>query len=153
MKLYISSDHAGFELKAILVQYYAENGIEIVDMGPHEKDPDDDYPDFISLVAQQVSKSPVTARGIVIGYSGQGEAIVANKYPNVRAGVFYGGPSDIPKLLREHNDSNVISLGAGFLTPKQAEEAVDIWIETQFSNEERHKRRIEKIMQIDVRRG
>jgi ribose 5-phosphate isomerase B len=151
MKLYISSDHAGLELKQHLVEYlftkFRQEGseMEIVDKGPFEFNKDDDYPDYISLVGREVSKDPKNAKGIVIGLSGQGEALVANRFKNVRAGVYYGQSEEIIKLMREHNDSNVLSLGAKFVTPEQAERAVDIWLETPFSEEERHKRRIAKI--------
>lgn len=159
MKLYISSDHAGFELKRHLVEYLGANGIEVVDKGPFDYDPHDDYTDWISLVADEVSKNPGSARGIVIGLSGQGEAMAANKFLNVRAALFYGlsvvfrdsgddktpDPYEIIRLAREHNDANVLSIGAKFVSKKEAEKAVDIWIDTQFSNEERHKRRIDKL--------
>ncbi len=151
MKIYIASDHAGFELKQHLASYLEENGLEIADKGPFEYNADDDYPDWISLVAEEVSQDPTNARGIVIGLSGQGEAMVANRFKDVRAGVYYGGSEDIPKLMREHNDANVLSLGAKFLSKQEAEQAVNIWIETQYSNDPRHTRRIEKIRAIDVR--
>src|SRR4051812_48173823 len=123
MKVYIASDHAGFELKQHLVNYMEENGIDVVDKGPFEFTPGDDYPDWISLVAREVSENP-SVRGIVIGLSGQGEALVANKFKGVRAGVYYGGPIEIPQLLREHNNANVLSLSAKFLSKEQAERAV-----------------------------
>jgi ribose 5-phosphate isomerase B len=84
-------------------------------------------------------------KGIVIGGSGQGEAIAANKVKGVRAAVYYGGSLDIVKLSRTHNDSNILSLGARFLTQEEAIEAIKVWLETPFNNEERHKRRIKKI--------
>jgi ribose 5-phosphate isomerase B len=155
MKIYIASDHAGFKLKQHLIDYLEENGVEMLDKGPFEYNEQDDYPDWISLVAQEISKNPY-AKGIVIGNSGQGEAIVANKFKDVRAGVFYGSaqgstdPLEIIKLMREHNDCNVLSLGAKFLTLKEAEVAANTWIETQFSDDERHKRRITKIHAIDA---
>ena len=149
MKMFIGSDHAGFELKNDLVSYLEEHGLDVTDMGPAEYNKEDDYPDLISLVAEEVSKDPDNVMGIVIGKSGQGEALVANKFKGVRAGVYYGGNKEIPKLLREHNNANILSLGAGFLTQSEAEEAVDLFIETQFSNDERHKRRLEKLHIID----
>lgn len=151
MNIYISSDHAGFELKQKIIAYLAQSGVVAIDKGPFEFKSDDDYPDWIAEVAKEVSADPVNARGIVIGSSGQGEAIVANKYKNVRAGVYYGGPEEILSLLREHNDSNILSLGAKFLTPEQAEKAVDIWVDTQFSGEERHVRRIKKISDLEIK--
>lgn len=148
MKLFIASDHAGFELKKHLVNYCEENGIEVVDKGPHAFVAGDDYPDWIALVGEEIRDNP-KARGIVIGLSGQGEAIVANKFKGVRAGVYYGGPIEIPQLLREHNNANVLSLGAKFLTNEQAERALDVFVETQFSDDERHVRRIKKITEIE----
>jgi ribose 5-phosphate isomerase B len=148
MKVFIGSDHAGFELKEHLVHYLEENGIEVVDKGPHVFTAGDDYPDWISLVGEAISTEP-QARGVVIGLSGQGEAMVANKFKNVRAGVYYDGPIEIVKLLREHNDANVLSLGAKFVSKEQAERAVDLFIETQFSEDERHIRRIKKIHHLE----
>ncbi|MCC2630486.1 MAG: ribose-5-phosphate isomerase ribose 5-phosphate isomerase [Candidatus Paceibacter sp.] len=148
MRLYIASDHAGFDLKQHLVSYLEEHGVEVVDKGPHSFTPGDDYPDWISLVGQEISENP-NARGVVIGLSGQGEALVANKFKRVRAGVYYGGPPEIPKLLREHNNANVLSLGAKFVSKEDAERAVDVFIETQFSEDARHIRRIQKITKIE----
>ncbi|MES2436665.1 MAG: RpiB/LacA/LacB family sugar-phosphate isomerase [Patescibacteria group bacterium] len=152
MKIYIASDHAGFELKTHIVQYLEENGIEVVDKGPYSFNPDDDYPDWISLAAEAVSKDSQHAKAIVIGLSGQGEALVANKFKGVRSGVYYGGHEEIVKLLREHNNANVLSLGAKFISKHEAERAVDIFIENQFTGEERHVRRLQKLEVIDSKR-
>lgn len=149
MKCFIASDHAGFELKRQLIPYLEENGIEVIDKGPFNYVAGDDYPDWIALAAAEVSEQPQNTWAIVIGLSGQGEAIAANKFKNVRAGVYYGGPEEILKLLREHNDCNVLSLGAKFLTLEEAQKAVDIWIESQFSNDERHIRRLKKIEALE----
>jgi ribose 5-phosphate isomerase B len=148
MKILIASDHAGFELKRVLAEHLRDTGHEVRDMGPHEYVPDDDYPDYISLVAREMEAHPSTARGIVIGGSGQGEAICANKFYGIRAVVYYGGNTDILKLSREHNDANVLSLGARFLSPSEAKKAVKIWLDTPFSGDERHKRRIQKLFNI-----
>lgn len=150
MKIYLASDHAGFELKALLAPHLAELGHEVEDLGPFAKVEDDDYPDFISKAAQQISEHP-NNKAIVIGGSGQGEAIVANRFPKVRAAVFYGGASDILTLSREHNDANVLSLGARFMSEVEAKEAVKKWLETPFSGEEHHSRRIAKIEQYPPR--
>jgi len=148
MKLFIGSDHAGFHLKKVLVEYLHDLGHEVRDMGAKEYKDGDDYPDFIVPVAKEVSHAPSKNRGIVIGGSGQGEAIAANKVYGIRAAVYYGGNLDIVKLSREHNDSNILSLGARFLSPGEAKRAVKLWLDTAFSNDERHKRRIEKIYTI-----
>jgi ribose 5-phosphate isomerase B len=149
MNIYIASDHAGFELKEHLLKYLQSNGYQAFDKGPFEFNPGDDYPDFVGAAAHEVSLNPQSNLGIVIGMSGQGEAIVANKFKGIRAGVYYGGNEEIPKLMREHNNANILSLGAKFLTKKQAEDAVMIWLDTEFSNDERHTRRIKKIHDIE----
>ncbi|MBI3632324.1 MAG: RpiB/LacA/LacB family sugar-phosphate isomerase [Candidatus Vogelbacteria bacterium] len=144
-KIYIASDHAGFELKNKLIDFLETGGFIIQDMGAFKYDDQDDYPDFISLAAMEVSKDPMESFGIVIGGSGQGEAIVANRFPNVRAAVYYGGNFELIKKCREHNDSNILSLGARFMSEKEATIAVKVWLDTPFSGDERHLRRIRKI--------
>jgi ribose 5-phosphate isomerase B len=152
-KIYIGTDHAGFELKQELLPFIMGLGYEVVDCGAYKNEEGDDYPDFIEPVAKAVALNPEHNLGIILGGSGQGEAIVANRFPNVRAIVFYGDPGmfpkyDIIKLGRYHNDSNVLSLGARFLKVKDAKVAVKSWLETNFSNGERHKRRIKKIERV-----
>ncbi|MSR78897.1 MAG: RpiB/LacA/LacB family sugar-phosphate isomerase [Candidatus Taylorbacteria bacterium] len=149
MKIFIGSDHAGFELKAKLILFLKGLGYEIEDKGAFTLDSKDDYPDFIAPVASEVSNNPEVNRGIVIGGSGQGEAMVADRFPHVRASEYYGGNLDIVRLSREHNDSNVLSLGARFLSEKEAKEAVKIWLKTPFSGDPRHQRRLEKLEKID----
>jgi ribose 5-phosphate isomerase B len=149
--IHIGADHAGFELKEELVPYLKSVGYEVVDHGAYEMDEEDDYPDFIAPVAQAVaSDTEKLSKGIVIGGSGNGEAIVANKFPNIRAAVYYGQPEsdndlNIVTLSREHNDANILSLGARFISVQEAKEAVELWLETAFSGDERHVRRINKI--------
>jgi len=145
MKIFLGSDHAGFELKEKIKNWLADWGYEYEDMGAHELDPQDDYPDFISPVAQAVSKNPNEDRGIILGGSGQGEAITANRNKNVRAAVLYSDNMDIVRLSREHNDANVLSLGARFIDDEQVKKMVKVWLEHPFSEEERHIRRIKKI--------
>ncbi len=144
MKVFFASDHAGFELKGELVSFVSSLGYEAIDKGASSFDAQDDYPDFISLAAKEVSNNP-ESRGIILGGSGQGEAIVANRFPNVRAALYYGGNSEIIKLSRDHNDSNILSLGARFQTLEEAKATVKMWLETPFSGDERHARRIAKI--------
>lgn len=143
MKIYLGTDHAGFELKEKLKPFLMELGHEVEDLGAFAFDENDDYPDFISKVASTVSDE-TDSRGIIFGKSGQGEAMVANRHAGIRSGVFYGGNLEIVKLLREHNNSNILSLGAGFISEEEAKEAVKIWLETPFSGDERHARRIAK---------
>ncbi len=149
MQIFIASDHAGFELKEKLKVFLKELGYEMEDKGAFELNPDDDYPDFIALVAEEIAlrqaQGDHDAKGIVIGGSGQGEAICANKFKSVRAAVFYGGDKKIISLSREHNDANVLSLGARFLNEEEAKEAVKLWLETPFSKDERHIRRIKML--------
>lgn len=148
MKICIASDHAGFELKKFLVERLTLAGHDVRDFGAKQFTPDDDYPDFISLVAREISRDPSAVKGIVIGGSGQGEAICANKFYGVRAAVYYGGNTDIVRLSREHNDANVLSLGSRFLSATDALNAVNLWLATPFSGDERHKRRIQKLYNI-----
>ncbi len=153
MKIYIATDHAGYEMKEHLASYLKkELGYAVVDMGAHQYDPDDDYPDFVSLAAREISRDPDHARGIVLGGSGEGEAIIANRFPNVRTAVYYGGPLDILKLSREHNNANILALGARFLAINEAKAAVKLWLETKFSEEERHVRRLKKIEEVASQR-
>lgn len=144
MIIHLASDHAGFELKNELKLYLESLGHECKDSGPHHFDEKDDYPDFIFPAAEKVSESWNNV-GIVIGGSGQGEAIAANKVPGIRAALYYGGPHEILQLSRSHNDANILALGARFLSVEEAKAAVVIWLESKFSKEERHVRRLEKI--------
>lgn len=150
--IHIGSDHAGFELKNQIVRFLEQKHYEVIDHGAHELDPDDDYPDFILPVALSVAED-TNSKGIILGGSGQGEAMVANRIKGIRATVFYGEPEysdeSIVNLSRQHNDANILSLGARFLTEEEALEAIDMWLETAFSGEERHVRRITKIDEID----
>lgn len=148
--IYLGTDHAGFELKEKIKEFLKREGYEVEDFGAYSQDPEDDYPDFISKAAEAVSKNP-DSQAIILGGSGQGEAIVANKFPNVRAVVYYGQVEEMPKLVRQHNDANILSLGARFLTEDEALAGVKLFLETDFSSEERHKRRIEKIKKIEER--
>ncbi|MBI2642569.1 MAG: RpiB/LacA/LacB family sugar-phosphate isomerase [Candidatus Wildermuthbacteria bacterium] len=142
--IYLGSDHAGFELKEVIKNYLKEQGKEAEDLGAFELNEEDDYPDFITPVAKKVAQDPEQNRGIVLGGSGQGEAIAANRFKGVRAAVYYGGSLDIVKLSRQHNNANILSLGARFLTKEQAIEAVDLWLKTPFEAG-KHDRRIKKI--------
>ena len=148
-KIYIGTDHAGFVMKQKLVPFIKDIGYEVVDCGAYVEDPKDDDPNFVSQVARAVALNPEHVKGIILGGSGQGEAIVANRFPNVRAIVFYGKPGmfsklDVIRLGREHNDSNVLSLGARFLSLSSAKKAVEEWLTIPFSNAERHIRRIKE---------
>jgi len=145
MHIYIATDHAGFKLKENLVPFIEGLGYEVTDCGAHTYDKADDYPDFISKAALEVSKDQENNRAIVLGGSGQGEAIVANRMSGVRAVVYYGGDIEIVQLGREHNNANILSLGARFVSGEDAQRAVKTFLETPFPEEERHVRRINKI--------
>ena len=149
MKIYFASDHAGFEMKKVLMKFVKGLKFEVIDLGPLEFNPDDDYPIEIEKIGLEIFKDPVNCKGIVLGGSGQGEAMVANRFPNVRAVVFYGGDKNIIKLSREHNDANVLSLGARFISEKEAKDAVKLWLQTPFSGDKRHIRRLEEIDKLE----
>jgi ribose 5-phosphate isomerase B len=165
MILYLGTDHAGFNLKEKIKVFLIENGYSVNDCGAHTFDKEDDYPDFISLAAEGVSRNPTEDKGIIFGGSGQAEAMVANKYPGVRCALFYAprtpphpadangrisnDPYEMIRLTREHNDANILSLGARLLTDEEALKAVALWLETPFSNDKRHIRRIEKMRLIE----
>jgi ribose 5-phosphate isomerase B len=144
MKIYIGTDHAGFELKDDLIPFLKALGHEVEDMGAHMFEALDDYPDFIRPLAEAVAKNP-ESRGIILGGSGQGEAMCANRVNGVRAAVYYGGNVDIAVLSRKHNNANILSIGARFVDIDEAKDVIHIWIETPFSGEEKHARRIAKL--------
>ena len=164
MHIFIASDHAGFALKNALAEHIRTLGYEVEDMGPFSLDKDDDYPDFMMPLARRVAERNArgadAARGIIVGGSGQGEAMCCNRIPGIRAAVFYGpmrvtasldiegGHSedgyDAVRLPRRHNDANVLSIGARFVSGDEADEAVRIFLETPFSASTRHARRLAK---------
>jgi len=149
MTIYLGADHRGFKLKEKIKKWLEGWGYQYKDLGAFALNPKDDYPDFIFLVAKKVSQNPKIDKGIVLGASGQGEAIAANKFKEVRAAVYYGGPEKIITLARQHNDSNILSLGASFLSEKKAKEIIKLWLKTKFNGEKRHQRRINKIKKIE----
>jgi len=152
MKVFFGADHGGYPLKEALKPYVESLGYEVVDMGAHSLDMEDDYPEFVMAAARKVAEDPDNARGIVIGGSGQGEAFAANHIKKVRAVVYYGEPArkqvdaegqeiDMITSTRNHNDSNVLSLGGRFITEDEARAAVKKWLATPFSGADRHARR------------
>ena len=149
MKIYLATDHAGFELKENIKDFLSKQGYSFEDLGAHSYAPQDDYPDFIGLAGQKVSQDPENILAIIFGGSGQGEAMVANRFKNVRATVYYGGPKDIIKLSREHNNANILSIGARFVSPGKTKKIIKLWLDTPFSNNPRHVRRIKKIDQVN----
>lgn len=143
-KVFLGTDHAGFELKNAIKKYLQDkNEFEIIDCGADKYDAEDDYPDFIKCVGEEINKNR-EAIGIILGGSGQGEAIVANRFNGVRAIVYNTDNIEIIKVAREHNDANVLSIGARFISEESAVLAVQAFLDSPFSEDERHKRRIKK---------
>jgi ribose 5-phosphate isomerase B len=150
MRVYLGCDHAGFELKEHLRGWLAEHGHDPIDCGATRYDPEDDYPAFVIPAAARTAADP-DGRGIVIGGSGNGEAIAANKVIGVRAALVWS--EQIAQLAREHNDANVISLGARMHSTEQATRFVEIFLSTAFSGNPRHVRRIAMISDCERDRG
>jgi len=164
MKIYLATDHAGFEMKEKIKEYLLKKKYDVEDFGAHSFVKDDDYPDFISLAAKAVSENPEN-RAIILGGSGQAEAMLANKYKKVRAALFYkpaspidiadiegrksNDPYEMIRLTREHNNANILSLAARFLTIEEAIKAVDFWLNASFDPNSRHARRTEKMAKIE----
>lgn len=145
-KVYTGSDHAGFELKEKIKLLLKNLGYDPIDCGAFEFDPQDDYPDFCAAAAKEAAANPGSF-GIVLGKSGAGEAIVANKIKGIRA--FLAVNEQNVELARAHNDANIMSIGSEFIKEEDLESLIKAFLETPFSEEERHKRRIEKIQQIE----
>ena len=143
MKIHIATDHAGLELKNIIRDYLIEKGHDVTEHGAHVYDALDDYPDFIFPCAKAVAADK-ESKGIILGGSGQGEAMAANRVKGCRAAVFYNGPMDIVKLSREHNNANILSLGARFMSEKEIYDVIELWLAEPFGSG-RHQRRIEKL--------
>lgn len=155
MKIFVGTDHAGYLFKDKIISFLRLQGHEVIDKGAYEYNESDDYPDFVIPVAKEVSKNPSEVKGIILGGTGEGEAIAANKFPFVRAVVYYGkakplvdNESDIIIRSREHNNSNILSLGARYFTEESILEAVNLWLKTPFSGDERHIRRLGKIDEL-----
>ena len=153
-KVILASDHAGFRLKAELKRFLENKGYICEDIGPYMYRHEDDYPDYIIPAAEKVAKADSHAvrgkgkgvvMGVVIGWSGQGEAIAANKVRGVRAAAYCGQKIESIILARKHNDANVLSIGAHFVSAAAAKKAVQLWLETAKSSHPRHARRLRKI--------
>jgi ribose 5-phosphate isomerase B len=148
MRVYLGADHAGYELKAHLATVLVEKGHEVVDCGADTYDAEDDYPPFCIEVGERVVADPGSL-GVVIGGSGNGEQIAANKVAGVRAALAWS--VEIARLARQHNDANVVGIGARMHTPEEATEIVTTFLSTPFSGEARHSRRIELISAYERR--
>ena len=147
-KVYIGTDHAGFEYKEAIKEALMAEGYEVVDKGNTVYEELDDYPDFIYPVAKAVSEDLENSMGIVLGGSGQGEAMVANKVKGIRAAIAFS--EFVVKASREHNNANVLSFGQRTVTKEQAVEWSKLWLKTPFPGEERHARRINKIKDLFI---
>lgn len=143
--IHLASDHAGFSLKEE-IRVWLENSIyQVVDHGASLLHPLDDFTDFVSKAAKAVSDLPEESCAIIFGGSGQGEAMLANRYPKVRATVFYGGNHEIIRLSRMHNDANVLSFGSRFVNVEEVKDCILIWLSTPALEDEKYKRRNKKI--------
>lgn len=153
MNIYIATDHAGFDHKEELKNFFELENIKghlykIIDVGATDMDSTDDYTSYVHSAMKLLKRDwdmGLESRAILFGGSGEGEAMVANRYSGIRATVYYGYDMDIIRLGREHNDANVLSLGARFINYDEMKQAVTVFLETQFSNGDRHIRRISKI--------
>ena len=160
MKIYLAGDHAGFRLKSALLEHLPMLGHDIEDLGPLTLEPEDDYPDYVTPLAERIVQEP-GCFGIVLAGSGQGEAMCANRVKGARAIVFYGTiPAhgaldaegghgtdgyDIVRLARKHNNANILCIGARFVSPGDADESVRIFLATAFdTSTDRHARRLMK---------
>ena len=156
MNIYLATDHAGFEHKEqlkIFLDLENQKGhlYKVIDVGATEKNTDDDYTTFIHSAMKLLKRDwgmGLESRAIIFGGSGEGEAMIANRYYGVRATVYYGYDMEIVRLGREHNDANVLAIGARFVTVDEMNAAVSLFFDTPFSNGERH---IRRISQIDIK--
>lgn len=147
MELYIGADHKGFRMKQDLLLWFQQNGYEVTDVGTHSPSDDDDYTDYAEHLAHAVAEDPDNRRGVLLCGSGVGMAVAANKVPGIRAALIHDAA--IAKDARNDDDINVLTLGAEHITSDEAERVIDAFLNTPFSGAERHKRRIEKITQLE----
>ena len=148
MRVHIATDHAAFELKNYLVDRLVEDGFEVTDHGAHDYDAQDDYPPFVIPAAEAVVADEGSL-GIVLGGSGNGEQIAANKVKGVRAALAYN--TELARLAREHNNANVVSLGGRMASLEESYDIVKTFLTTEFPAEERHQRRIDLISEYENR--
>ena len=149
MRIHVASDHAGYELKAALVAHLEEAGHDVVDHGAHAYDPQDDYPAFCFTAGEAVVAEPGTL-GVVIGGSGNGEQIAANKVTGVRAALAWN--DETARLARQHNDANVVAVGARQHSLDEAIALVDAFVGEPFSGDPRHQRRIDQLAAYEAAR-
>ncbi len=147
MLIYLGADHRGFQLKESLKKYLKESGYEVVDVGNANYDQADDYPDFAALVGRKISLDPDNSKGILICGSGVGVDVAANKFKNVYSALAIN--SNQAMASRNDDNANVLSLAADYLNEEEAKKIVSVWLQTPFSGEERHNRRLEKIKKLE----
>lgn len=145
MTLYLATDHAGFAHKEALKLWLQTKNMKVVDCGAYAHDPLDDYPDYIIKAATAVNDAPDQRRAIIFGGSGQGEAMLANRFAHVRAAVYYGGLEEVVSLSREHNDANILAIGARFVAAEDLPKIVDRWLGAKFNKDKKYARRNKKI--------
>ncbi len=145
--VYLAADHAGLDHKDAVREWLLAEGWSVTDFGAFVRNDEDDFPVFISQVSRIISQNPQQA-GIIFGGSGNGEAILANRFPNVRAAVYYGGPDEIVTLSREHNDSNILSIGARFVDTDTTKRLIWEWLHTPRSEQAKYIRRNQQIAHI-----
>ncbi len=145
MIIYIGADHRGFKLKESLKGYLEMNGYKVLDLGNDHYDENDNYPDFAKLVAEKVSTDPLESRGVLICGSGVGMDITANRFKNVRSVLAFSPEQAM--ISRKDDDTNILSLSANFLEDDEVRKILSIWLKTSFLDDEKHKRRINKIDQ------
>lgn len=147
MLIYIGADHRGFKLKEALKSFLKDHGYEVVDVGNKIYDENDDYPDFAKPLAKAVSQDFLTRRGVLVCGSGVGMDIVANKFFGVRSALVCN--ADQAFMSRAHNDANVLSLASDFISEEDAKKILTVWLKTKFSGEEKHRRRLQKIADLE----
>ncbi len=145
--IYLATDHAGLAHKDAVRGWLEAEGFSVTDFGAFVENPSDDFPTFISQAARVVSYYPQHA-ALIFGGSGQGEAMLANRFPHVRAAVYYGGPDEIVTLSREHNDANVLSIGARFVSIDETKRLIWEWLHTPRLEDEKYVRRNQQIAHI-----
>lgn len=148
MTIYIGADHRGFELKEHLKRFLVGKGYQVVDVGADHYDKDDDYPDFAARVGKNVSDEYETAMGVLICGSGVGVDVVANKFPRVRSAL--AGMPDQAFDARNDDNANVLSLASNYISPEEAEKIISTWLATPFADDERFRRRIKKIENLEL---
>ena len=151
MKIYLATDHAGFELKEQVKNWLSEKSeYSIADCGAEAYVDGDDYPKYMANAARSVQEDSMhnPSMAIIFGGSGTGEAIVANRFHHVRAAIYTGGDLELVKLAREHNDANVLSVGARFVNLDDTKRAIELFLATPFSHVERHSDRIIQIEEL-----